>query len=144
MALIPFVMSCVSTDKADNILTRTVLVYIGGDNNLSNIANSNIYSMNGNISNGTDNSILIAFVDRKDVAPALLYIHDAKIDTLVKYPERDSSDPMVLREVIEYVHEKYKSESYGLILWSHGILTPTTSSKMKSLSRCILASPMKM
>jgi len=120
VAMLPLTVSCIETDKADNTILRTVLVYVAGDNNLSNIANSNIYSMNGNISNGTDNQNLIAFVDRKDVPPALLYIHDAKIDTLKKYPERDSSDPAILREVIEYVHDRYKSESYGLILWSHG------------------------
>lgn len=123
-ALACLTISCLETDKADRTLTRTVLVYIAGDNNLSNMANSNIYSMNGNISNGTDNTKLIAFVDRKDVPPALLHIHDGYIDTIFDYnrekQELDTSDPMVLRDVIEYVHNRYKSESYGLVLWSHG------------------------
>jgi hypothetical protein len=34
---------------------------------------------------------------------------------------------MVMREVIDYVYQKYPSESYGLVLWSHGTgWLPTT------------------
>ena len=116
--------SCLETDKADDIYRRTVLVYIGADNNLYYIANSNIYSMNGSLRNVDDNTNLIVFVDRKtsDTTSTtnLLRIHEGKIDTVAKYPNRDSTDPMVMREVIEFVHQKYPSESYGLVLWSHG------------------------
>lgn len=112
--------SCIRTGKYDDKQNRTVLVYIGADNNLSNIANSNIYSMNSCISNGMDNDNLLVFVDRKDIAPALLHIHNFKIDTIAKYPERDSTDPMVLREVIEKVVKEWPAEQYGLVMWSHG------------------------
>ena len=116
--------SCLETDKADSNYRRTVLVYIGADNNLYHIANSNIYSMNGSLRNVDDNTNLIVFVDRKtsDTTSTtnLLRLHDGIIDTLAKYPNRDSTDPMVMREVIDYVYQKYPSESYGLVLWSHG------------------------
>ena len=120
MTAILMLSSCISNKKVDDKKNRTVLVYIGADNNLSNIANSNIYSMNSCISNGMDNSNLLVFVDRKDIAPALLHIHDFKIDTIVTYPEKDSSDPMVLNEVINYVVKNWKAEHFGLIMWSHG------------------------
>ncbi len=123
--MVPVLMaSCLETDKADDIYRRTVLVYIGADNNLYHIANSNIYSMNGSLRNVDDNTNLIVFVDRKtsDTTSTtnLLRIHEGNIDTVAKYPNRDSTDPMVMREVIDYVHQKYPSESYGLVLWSHG------------------------
>jgi hypothetical protein len=123
--------SCLETDKADSNYRRTVLVYIGADNNLFHIANSNIYSMNGSLRNVDDNTNLIVFVDRKtsDTTSTtnLLRLHDGIIDTLAKYPNRDSTDPMVMREVIDYVYQKYPSESYGLVLWSHGTgWLPTT------------------
>lgn len=120
MTAILMLASCIANNHVDKTKHRTVLVYVAADNNLSNIANSNIYSMNSCISNGMDNYNLLVFVDRKDVAPALLHIHNFKIDTIAKYPERDTSDPMVFREVIDYVKEKYESDSYGLVMWSHG------------------------
>ena len=112
--------SCIFKSEVDHHINRTVLVYIGADNNLTNTANSNIYSMNSNISNGMENYNLLVFVDRKDVAPALLHLHNFRIDTIAKYPERDSTDPMVLREVIDYMTQNYKADHYGLVLWSHG------------------------
>ena len=115
-----FLSSCITNDVIDKKINRTVLVYIGADNNLSNIANSNIYSMNSCISNGMDNSNLLVFVDRIGVAPVLLHIHDFKIDTIARYPEKDSTDPTVLNEVIDEVVKNWKSEYYGLVLWSHG------------------------
>jgi hypothetical protein len=112
--------SCVKQEKKDNKINRTVLVYVGADNNLTNIANSNIYSMNSCVSNVMPNDNLLVFVDRIDVSPALLHIHDFKIDTIAKYPEKDSTDPAVLREIIDYMLENWKSECYGLVMWSHG------------------------
>ena len=38
--------SCIFNAEVEHKINRTVLVYIGADNNLSNTANSNIYSMN--------------------------------------------------------------------------------------------------
>lgn len=118
--LAAFVSSCVENNKIDNTYKRTVLVYIAADNNLSNVAQNNIYSMTSSIRNENDNANLVAFVDRVDNAPALLYIHNGVRDTLVKYEELDTTDPQVLHDVIDYVVEKFPSESYGLVLWSHG------------------------
>lgn len=112
--------SCIRTERLVNIKNRTVLVYIGADNNLSSIANSNIYSMNSCISSGMENYNLLVFVDRKDVSPVLLHLHDLKIDTVARYPEKDSSDPMVLNEVINEMVTNWEAENYGLVLWSHG------------------------
>lgn len=112
--------TCIFQDEVDHHINRTVLVYISADNNLTNTANSNIYSMNSCINSGMDNYNLLVFVDRKDVAPALLHVHNFRIDTIAKYPEKDSSDPTVMREVIDYMTENWKADHYGLVLWSHG------------------------
>ena len=104
----------------NTVPSRTVLVYMAADNNLTSVANSNIYSMKNSVGNFITNANLLVFVDRRNVAPALLKIHDSKIDTIATYPEKDSTDPMVLREVIKYVQDNYKSDSYGLVLSSHG------------------------
>ena len=118
--LAAFVSSCVENNKIDNTFKRTVLVYVAGDNNLSNVAQNNIYSMNSSIRNENDNANLLAFVDRLDNPPVLMYIHNGVRDTLVKYDELDSTDPSVLRNAIDYMVEHFQSESYGLVMWSHG------------------------
>lgn len=112
--------SCIRNNKLDDTKNRTVLVYICGDNSLSNIANSNIYSMNSCISNGMDNDNLLVFVDRKGIPASLLHIHNFKIDTVAVYPDVDSTDPKVLRMVIDEMEKNWKAEHYGLIMWSHG------------------------
>ena len=129
------VVSC-SCKNEDDSIKRTVLVYIAADNNLSNTANPNIYSMSSSIRNGGNDVRLLAFVDRMTIVntrvegdktirdtvnrPVLLHLHGTAIDTVRKYPELDSTDPKVLREVIDYVRDNYKAESYGLVMWSHG------------------------
>ncbi len=112
--------SCIFEDKIDRTIHRTVLVYIGADNNLTNTANSNIYSMNSCVSSGMDNYNLLVFVDRKGTVPALLHVHNFKIDTVAKYPNADTTDPDLMRQVIDDVTRDWKAESYGLVLWSHG------------------------
>ena len=119
-AFTAFFTSCVENNKIDSTFKRTVLVYIAADNNLSNVAQNNIYSMNSSIRNENDNANLLAFVDRLDNPPVLMYIHNGVRDTLVKYDELDSTDPSVLRNAIDYMVEHFQSESYGLVMWSHG------------------------
>jgi len=113
-------LSCSCNKDDDSGIIRTVLVYIAADNNLSNTANSNIYSMNSAIRSGMKNVNLLVFVDRINYNPALLHLHDAVIDTVKTFPEMDSTDPDVFRDVIEYVRKNYISDSYGLVMWSHG------------------------
>lgn len=112
-------ISCCSKEEDDSI-SRTVLVYIAADNNLSPSANPNLFSMSSSIRSGVGNANLLAFVDRHDNIPVLLHLHGTYIDTVKTYQEMNSADPATLRDVIDYVRENYESESYGLVMWSHG------------------------
>jgi len=98
---------------------RTLLVYLAADNNLSNTAISNIYSMNSSAKNNF-NANLLVFIDRKDIAPCLLQLQFGVIDTVKVYNELNSADANTLAQVIEYVKDNYKTDSYGLLLYSHG------------------------
>lgn len=113
------VSSCIRNHK-DDLPSRTLLVYMAADNNLSQYANPNLYSMNSSIKNETGNTNLIAFVDRYGEVPVLLRLHDMKIDTIKVYSELNSADASVFAEVVDYVVKKWKAESYGLLMWSHG------------------------
>jgi len=114
------VSSCIRNNRKNDLPLRTVLVYMAADNNLSFYANTNIYSMNSSIKYGVDNTNLIVFVDRIDDVPVLLKLHDMKIDTIKVYPELNSADASVFAEVVDFVINKWKAESYGLLMWSHG------------------------
>lgn len=118
LVLLIAISSC--RKEEDDSIRRTVLVYIAADNNLSNSANPNLYSMSSSIRSGISNVNLLAFVDRQGFKPVLLQLHGSSIDTVKTYPEMNSADAATLREVIDYVKRNYESESYGLVMWSHG------------------------
>ena len=120
MASLLIMASCVKNDVVDDSITRTVLIYIAADNSLSTNANPNIYSMQAAVSKGMDNVRLLVYVDRMGVKPALLHIHDHRIDTVRAYQESNSASSETLRKVIRDVVDGWQSEQYGLLLWSHG------------------------
>ena len=115
-----FFDSCIFKDEVEHQINRTVLVYMCAENNLAMTAQSNIRSMSTCLGRGMDNYNLLAYIDCSGMDPALIRIHDFKIDTIAKYPERDSTDPKVMREVIDYVLANFQAEHYGLVMWSHG------------------------
>lgn len=106
--------------------TRTVLIYMAADNDLSYYSYKNIESIvQGTSASALNGGNLLIYVDAKNAAPQLLQIKvksDGKIQKLsVKdYPEQNSADPSVMREVFDKVITDYPADSYGLVLWSHG------------------------
>ena len=106
--------------------TRTVLIYMAADNSLSSYSYDNIESIvQGTSASALNGGNLLIYVDAKNAAPQLLQIKvksDGKIQKLsVKdYPEQNSADPSVMREVFDKVIADYPADSYGLVLWSHG------------------------
>lgn len=106
--------------------TRTVLIYMAADNDLSYYSYKNIESIvQGTSASALNGGNLLIYVDAKNAAPQLLQIKvksDGKIQKLsVKdYPEQNSADPSVMREVFDKVIADYPADSYGLVLWSHG------------------------
>lgn len=118
-------VSCGQSQKITDSDTMTLLVYMAGNNQLgAQNALNNIMAMKVSLGNSMGNCNLIAYVDRKDTiesCPVLLHIHDSQIDTLKRYPRQSSIDPSVMSDVIHDVLTDWKSEYYGLLLWSHGM-----------------------
>lgn len=122
ITVLMLVASCVRDDTLDNRTTKTVLVYMAADNTLSDYARSNVMSMSNSMTADMHYANLLVYVDRKNVNPALLHLHDRRIDTIKVYDkEQNSADARVLNDVIKTVINDWKAESYGLILWSHGM-----------------------
>lgn len=116
-----FMVACERTQDLRTDTTKTLLVYMAADNNLTYQASRNINLMRSSMGTDLEFANLLVFVDRQGLKPALLHIHDYRIDTIRVYDELDSTDPAVLKEVIDDVVNNWKAESYGLLLWSHGM-----------------------
>ncbi len=109
---------------------RTIIVYMAADNDLYYDAFVNLQQIKKGFSeNGTR---LIVFFDPIDENPCLAEVHPNE-DIIVKsYPELNSANPDVLREVIQDVIELYPAQEYGLILWSHGTSWMPAESTLRS------------
>lgn len=102
--------------------TRTVLIYMAADNSLSSYGYENINLMLKGMKNNCGR--LVIYFDAANEEPRLLTIKGAMkpvLDTLKTYKEENSASTEVFGRVIKDVRELYPSESYGLILWSHGM-----------------------
>lgn len=114
--------------KAD----RTVLVYMAADNNLSYNAKSNIISMIRSVPDGVN---LLVYINLPGRTSRLLKISHENIPISVSdldsyidkqqavktYSDDNAASPDVMRGVIGDAIRLYPAESYGLILWSHGL-----------------------
>ena len=107
---------------------RTVVVYISGDNDLSDhgAPASDINEMKEGATDIPSDGRLVVFVDRKsgNEKPFIAEIKNDKnqpVDTLFKYStDLYASDPNLFSEVLERVAGLCPSKEYGLVLWGHG------------------------
>lgn len=112
-----------SADPVRPAVNRTVLVYMAGDNSLSDDGKGNLSLMMKGME-GTAGRLVIYFDPVSDV-PHLMTLEQQGgqyvLDTLLTYAEENSASKKVLRRVIEDTKRLCPADSYGLILWSHGM-----------------------
>ena len=113
--------SCVFNENIDDTIERTVLVYMSADNNLSSNAFRNLNDIKRAVYEYVGTSKIVVFMDVPGRHSALLQINRNSVDTLVAYGKQlDSTKPEVLESAIRYVVDNFESDSYGLVMWSHG------------------------
>lgn len=126
-------VSCHKSETEDLLPQRTVLFYLGGDNNLS----IETYDKLKNIIAGWNQNIhgnLLIYQDSpyKEKARLLKVTGEGTNGyTVVKeYGEHNSADAEVFSSVINDVLTNYPAKSYGLVIFSHasGWLPPHTFS----------------
>ncbi len=110
--------------------SRTVMVYIAADNNIS----SNAYSDLDEIVKGFvkysygKNNRVVAFVDRLHSAPCIYVLNDTTtaksyrdlVPVKTYASDVNSASADVLGDFVDYVQANYPAQSYGLVLGSHG------------------------
>ena len=113
--------ACSETEEIYPKVNRTVLLYLAGDNNLNRYAYTNINSLCEGMK-GVSGQVVV-YLDPAGSVPCLMVVQGGSnptIDTLEFYEEEDSADPATLQRVIAETKRRFPSDSYGLILWSHG------------------------
>lgn len=125
--------ACHKSDPGEElrpVVDRTVLIYMAADNSLNNDASDNIYQMLQGMSEMKGRVVI--YLDQVNDKPRLLTMHKevavdpvlldtVVIDTLKTYEEENSASPGVLSRVISETQALFPGDSYGLILWSHGM-----------------------
>ncbi|MDR2383735.1 MAG: hypothetical protein LBD76_07640 [Prevotellaceae bacterium] len=115
--------SCYKKQYTPPLKTRTVVVYMVGDNTLNSYVDPDINEMERGWKDSFDGD-LIVYVDQKRTAPYLLKISSDRTNSIVskevmKYSEQNSSSPEVMEQVLTDIKNMYPAKSYGLIFWSH-------------------------
>lgn len=110
--------SCVKDDDAPRI-SHVLLVYLGGDNNLSAEADDKLQA----IARGHDGAPcrkILVYKDTRGDSPCLIEIGAKnKITTLAHYDTENSADPEVFRRVILDAKSMYPEASLNLLVFSH-------------------------
>lgn len=120
--------SCIKEDYEgpDPLLpSRTVVVYLGGDNSLSADLSTEVEELRKGWTY-TGNRCLV-YLDAADDVPRLLSLRGGCqtyptpfVDTLAVYAEENSASAAVFARVINDVVRLYPADGYGLIFASHG------------------------
>lgn len=99
---------------------RTVLVYLASDNNLYRFALQNLNDMKSAMK-GLDGNLLV-YIDEANGTSRLSKIESDGTERVIEtYGKENSASAAVLRRVVDRALTLYPAESYGLILWSHGM-----------------------
>ncbi|SBW06504.1 clostripain-related cysteine peptidase [uncultured Dysgonomonas sp.] len=118
---------------------RIILVYLGGDNSLSDEVYEKIEAIRLGWNKDNEGKLLI-YSDPSDASPQLIEIctcHKGNpiIEIIHTYEEENSADSKVFGHIINEVKVMYPAPSYGLILFSHasGWLPQETLKNPKSV-----------
>lgn len=103
---------------------RTVVVYMAGENNLSDYARADIAEMIKGAKDLSEESDLVVFADHteQNKKPYILRIKNKEqaVDTLYKYTEDIcTADAAKFREVLSRIVTLCPNQEYALVLWGH-------------------------
>lgn len=137
--------SCSSDDPEIPVESQRVpaqkvsLVYMMGDNSLSNYTSNDIAEMLNGASAIPDEGRLYVFVDRSSRNSLLLEVRNTQqLDTLYQWSSNlNSADTEVMQQVFDKVDEEAPAAtSWSLTLWSHGSgWMPDTRSIARSIGQ---------
>jgi hypothetical protein len=126
LSIVTVFFSCEIDDEiplCPPVSDKVLLVYFGGDNNLSGETYQKIDAIKKGMTQDRSNCKLLIYSDPARERPVLLEIkgHEGSgiLDTVAVYDEENSASASVFARIIGEVRDKYPSKSYGLLLFSH-------------------------
>ncbi|MDC1105324.1 clostripain-related cysteine peptidase [Prolixibacteraceae bacterium] len=114
--------SCKPTESLKPQSSETLVIYMAADNDLKGNALLNVYDMVEGIK---EDQKVVVFMDKGDKSSYLMELNKENgtaihRQVVKQYPDQNSADSHTLHQVLKAVIERYPSQQYGLILWSHG------------------------
>lgn len=117
-----FMVSCEKDDGPEPVKTRTLMVYLAGDNNLASYMEDNIEGMRKAWKKDYNANIVI-FFDTKEGAKLLTFDIGKKgvvTERVIKtYDKMNSASSETLGQILKEMQAAFPAESYGLIMGSH-------------------------
>ena len=128
-----------------SVAERTVLIYMVGDNSLSSFASGDLQEISEAIRTMDagiykNNNLLIFYDQRSESLKPKLFryvktgeekvseatnkkelVISVKEESIMEYPnEVTSTDPSIIKEVMDKAFSTFPANSYGFVYWSHG------------------------
>ncbi len=98
----------------------TFMVYLAGDNNLSDAGDNDLGEMR-TVGSTADVNVVAEFDNAGDRGTVRYHVQrDGEDEDVVSLGETDSGSPEVLLDFVGWSAENYPAERYALILWNHG------------------------
>ena len=98
----------------------TFMVYMAGDNNLSDAGDTDLEEMM-KVGSTKDVNVVVEFDNAGELGTNRYFIQKgSEIDPVESLGETDCGDPQVLNNFISWTVDRYPAERYALILWNHG------------------------
>jgi hypothetical protein len=106
---------------SNNKAKWTFMVYLAGDNNLSEAGERDLGEMRS-VGSTVDVNIVAEFDRRGSTHETVRYLiqKNGLNEPQWSIGETDCGDPKILQDFIAWTVEKYPAERYALILWNHG------------------------
>jgi hypothetical protein len=98
----------------------TFMVYMAGDNNLSDAGDSDLAEMR-KVGSTSDVNVVVEFDNAGRRGTKRYLIQRGGVNERVEsLGETDSGDPQVLTDFIAWAGRNYPADRYALVLWNHG------------------------
>lgn len=128
VTVMAFFSACDDTDEPTPVPepenSRTLLVYMAADNNLSSYAMLDIQEMKEGLKNvaGAKNKRLLVYLayPKSEYNKMIELLPDGSIIDIKEFQRGDNLTISRMREVFALMKEYAPAEHYGLVLWSHG------------------------
>ncbi|MDR0537046.1 MAG: hypothetical protein LBH04_03220 [Tannerellaceae bacterium] len=124
LAIAITIAACQPETIAPPLPDKTLLIYFGGDNNLSDETYQKIKAIKEGLPPSSPQHNILLYHDPANATPTLTELkkinNQTTIDTIATYDETNSASPTTLAQVITQIQTTHPAKNYTLLIFSHG------------------------